>query len=351
MNDFYRYLRIDFHSHYSTEFYCPISLLRVFGLTHLEQFKWDEWEAEYKAKSKLSDAAIVVDTDHSVDKADNGPRAHEEVTMAKETNTIAMGGSDELKISETSKSASVEATITPESTEDATPMPTKSAQVESSEVEIIPENSIYSRDHGITTVQDDAPEMISLSSTLSSDTGSTQPSTEKPMVSVILASSSTTDFDPAAAVSSENYTVLLQSESQPLATSPPDPSRPIESPTTSAISQQSQPVVVSETSNSTSTISSTSSPIATSHPPQSSSSVATTVVPHSVVSIPPVGTTGESIYKTIMTRLGALEMNATLYLRYVEEQGRSMRDAMRRLEEEVGRLEGIVSQHLSYIYA
>jgi hypothetical protein len=33
-------------SHYSNEYYCPISLLRVYGLTHLEQWMWDTWEEE-----------------------------------------------------------------------------------------------------------------------------------------------------------------------------------------------------------------------------------------------------------------------------------------------------------------
>lgn len=50
LHDFYRYLRIDFLSHYSNEFYCPVSLLRVYGLTHLEQWKWDTLEAENRAR-------------------------------------------------------------------------------------------------------------------------------------------------------------------------------------------------------------------------------------------------------------------------------------------------------------
>lgn len=50
-----------------------------------------------------------------------------------------------------------------------------------------------------------------------------------------------------------------------------------------------------------------------------------------------------------MTRLGALEMNATLYLRYVEEQTRSMREALRRLEEDLGRLEGIGKAHAQHM--
>ena len=57
LRDFYRYIRIDFLSHYGNEFYCPVSLLCVYGLTHLEEWKWETWEAESKAK--LDDSANV----------------------------------------------------------------------------------------------------------------------------------------------------------------------------------------------------------------------------------------------------------------------------------------------------
>ncbi|KAI6114494.1 UNC-like C-terminal-domain-containing protein [Pisolithus sp. B1] len=50
LRDFYRYIRIDFHSYYGQEYYCPISLLRVYGLTHLEQWKWVMWEEESRAR-------------------------------------------------------------------------------------------------------------------------------------------------------------------------------------------------------------------------------------------------------------------------------------------------------------
>ena len=42
-----------------------------------------------------------------------------------------------------------------------------------------------------------------------------------------------------------------------------------------------------------------------------------------------------------MNRLNALEANTTLYARYVEEQTSTMREMLRRLSEDVGRLEGI----------
>jgi len=50
---------------------------------------------------------------------------------------------------------------------------------------------------------------------------------------------------------------------------------------------------------------------------------------------------GESIYRTIMNRLSALEANTTLHARYIEEQTSGMREMLRRLSEDVGRLEGI----------
>jgi hypothetical protein len=70
LRDFYRYIRIDFHSHYSNEDYCPISLLRVYGLTHLEQWKWDIWEAESRAKRDELEKARAISSSSPVEVID-----------------------------------------------------------------------------------------------------------------------------------------------------------------------------------------------------------------------------------------------------------------------------------------
>lgn len=96
--------------------------------------------------------------------------------------------------------------------------------------------------------------------------------------------------------------------------------------TTGSASRSSQPIVTP--------ISSPSLFIqpSASHPPP----------PHVNLPLPPANAhTGESIYRTIMNRLSALEANTTLYARYVEEQTNAMREMLRRLNEDVGRLEGI----------
>lgn len=76
--------------------------------------------------------------------------------------------------------------------------------------------------------------------------------------------------------------------------------------------------------------------------PMSLTSISSIRTLHPLPSPSPVPS-GESIYRTIMNRLAMLETNTTLYQRYVEEQTLQVREALRRLEEDVGRLEGIVS--------
>ena len=46
---FYRYVRVDFLSSYGSEYYCPVSILRVYGLTPMEEWKYDVWVAEWEA--------------------------------------------------------------------------------------------------------------------------------------------------------------------------------------------------------------------------------------------------------------------------------------------------------------
>ncbi len=79
-------------------------------------------------------------------------------------------------------------------------------------------------------------------------------------------------------------------------------------------------------------------------------SALSTLSPSYIPPSPPASTGGESIYRTIMNRLTVLEANTTLYARYVEEQTTGMRDVLRRLTEDLGRLEGIVSSGIHSLY-
>ena len=100
----------------------------------------------------------------------------------------------------------------------------------------------------------------------------------------------------------------------------------------------------SHTSHTSRDLSNSSSQSHTPHSSRSASVSASSPIhtAHSLAVIPS-NTGGESIYRTIMNRLTALEANSTLYARYVEEQIAGVREIMRRLGEDVGRLESIVS--------
>jgi hypothetical protein len=63
----------------------------------------------------------------------------------------------------------------------------------------------------------------------------------------------------------------------------------------------------------------------------------------STTSLVPAPAGGESIYRTIMNRLTALEANHTLYARYVEEHTSAVQKMLRRVGEDLGRTEGVVS--------
>jgi len=52
---------------------------------------------------------------------------------------------------------------------------------------------------------------------------------------------------------------------------------------------------------------------------------------------------GKSIFGTIMNRLTVLEASHMLYAQYVTEKAIGVRDVLKKLGEEVGRLESIVS--------
>jgi hypothetical protein len=81
-----RYLRVEFLTHYGSEFYCPVSLLRVHGTTMMEEFKnqeeaakgdddfedEDASEADAKAAA-LSDGTRNVDTGRATDHNSRDP--------------------------------------------------------------------------------------------------------------------------------------------------------------------------------------------------------------------------------------------------------------------------------------
>ncbi|GAC98009.1 hypothetical protein PHSY_005597 [Pseudozyma hubeiensis SY62] len=64
---FFRYVRIDFLEHFGSEYYCPVSLLRVYGITEMEEYKrgFEEHSGELDPASEIGEPGH-----ESVDAAD-----------------------------------------------------------------------------------------------------------------------------------------------------------------------------------------------------------------------------------------------------------------------------------------
>ncbi|TCD65778.1 hypothetical protein EIP91_002217 [Steccherinum ochraceum] len=309
LTDFYRFIRIDFHTHYGNEYYCPLSLFRVYGLTHLESWKWDLWEDESRRASGELAARETLDA------ADAG---HDPETVSGNGTGTSNGSSpisSMVDVSSTEEHPTVSVLSNASSSDLPKEPPTSrssstadSSQPPASSVIVPATNPPESPEH---LAREHSTENISSPSPSSSSSLSSEPTAETSSVAQRSSSSDT------------NHTSLSTSS--------------FSIPASSAIPSVSN----STTANASHTSREASNSSVQSQAPQSSRSTASPIhTAHSLTVIPP-NPGGESIYRIIMNRLTALEANTTLYARYAEEQLAGLRDMMRRLGEDVGRLESI----------
>lgn len=321
LRDFYRYIRIDFLSHYANEYYCPISLLRVYGLTHLEQYKWDIWEAEYRSKHPLDSSPAEVEAELPIPAqiVVEETQADTPVTMGEHDLPSAAPESTLVSTSTAVENPQLPSMVSTEELPSATPATSiLSANLDTHPQSNAASNKVTSKRSSKTkySVSKDTSTSVSPQNdtrgptTVTATPGSsTQTSDELPLTSDHSKSGVTSNMDTPESellASSENLSssiFMSNSSSQHIPSSQSNATYSTVAPSSSSV-----PVVVASSS-----------------------------------SLAPSSGGGESIYRTIMNRLNALEANHTLYSRYMEEQTANVREALRRLAEDVGRLEGIVS--------
>ena len=260
LRDFYRYIRIDFHSHYGSEFYCPVSLLRVYGLTHLEEWKWDSRANRYEQ--------LQIPAHTLAQKSDPDPAPSTPVGAVVETTSVTHPV--DPSVEPFLEPGHARTKTDPQPSVDPAPEHTSTPQDA-----LIDGGSSPSVDVESIPVTSNPPQPPPVVSDSPSDTSTSQPTLDP--------TPQTTEVTPSLSVPSPQ---------------PPPPS-------------QATPVV-------------SLGPQTMIPPPQSGSSG------------------GESIYRKIMNKISVLELNATLRARYVEEHAIGVREVLKRLTEEVGRLEGIV---------
>jgi hypothetical protein len=305
---FYRYIRIDFLSYYGTEYFCPVSLLRVYGLTQMEEWKSDVWKAEWEASQG-------------------------DVGTISEPSVITLEG--RLTSSITNDSAGTNSsefpTITGETTppNSADPSPMESIEAEAPPTPIL--------EHVVPATPD-----ISIVGTGITTTAAVKEDQAIPLEIVRTAppthsTTSTSDLNRET-----NESVIRPAEVDVDALRPPQFTE-AEHTTREASSASLTSVEIHPTSSITSTSASVSSPPIES-PQTIIRTVSTTIVLSAATpSASSIIPSGESIYRMIINRLNGLEANQTLYAKYFEEQGKMVNIRMERLEEDIGRLGGIVS--------
>ncbi|KAF9005542.1 UNC-like C-terminal-domain-containing protein [Cyathus striatus] len=324
LRDFYRYIRIEFHSHYGNEFYCPVSLLRVYGLTHLEEWKWEVWEEESRAKLSGNQQAspAVVETQVPA------PEAHAEANVngdAKNDGTVDASGT--VYIPPTQITATKET---------GTPIPSPSPKADITE----DDSNHTNNDTNDTTQEND--NTLNASNDQNDEGASGTHSTDTYFSSSLSSASVITGPELKEKGEENGETVDLA------ATSSVAPVISVDS-SASIVSAFTPPAANTASATIPSTSLSVVGTVANTHPPPSAAlssvSLQPSIVSHStIISLPvpaPLTGSGESIYRTIMNRLTALQTNHTLFAVYIEQQNHAVREVIARLGEDIGRLEGI----------
>ncbi|GAA5824801.1 hypothetical protein JCM11251_005351 [Rhodosporidiobolus azoricus] len=77
-SNFCRYLRIDFLSHFGSEHYCPVSLLRVYGFTQLDAYRESERRKAKAIEEALAAAELIDDEQEQQDRLEDALRVEVE---------------------------------------------------------------------------------------------------------------------------------------------------------------------------------------------------------------------------------------------------------------------------------
>ena len=311
LRDFYRYIRIDFETHYGNEYFCPVSLLRVYGLTHLEQWKWDIWETE----SRVKQAELQKDRKFPLS---NGLPVD---PIPTQTVQIPVSLNDSINVQ--TDSSSMVSGMDPMA-EYLTVDKFSSHSISSSLLSIaVPESQTES-----------TATLSSMETAIPATSYSIDPSSH-------ILDSPSTEVNAPSPSSNVNIPSSVVDQSQAY-------NVPISSSASHSPHQSSYDHDIPNNTNTSTTVPSHSSPLPTFSGttttmvagPSSPSVAVTQAAPFAA---PPTTRGVESIYSTIMNRLTAIESNHTLYTRYIDQQNSAIREVLKRLGEDVGRLEGIVS--------
>lgn len=342
---FFRYVRIDFLEHYGSEYYCPVSLLRVYGLTQMDDYIREE--EEMRKQVEREKMLLTGELDEDEEESEGGDAKEQERVVENDArsyepphksedgqNGAGAHESDQDQVTDPSKQSVVSSAEQNEarqhlSTATAPDSSTSSAKHASYETPLAPNNETRpSQSAHSSRVTQEVP--IS-HPTPASPSSIDSRSAYTPNVSKDLSGSSSPARDHAQASTSTSQAVNATMSDSTRA----------ENATYVAINATSGSPIASWASNDDSTVASSAIPTS-SHSPQPAAETNTRASSAGANgnggsnSNSNSGSSGgggsESIYRTITKRLNALETNATLSVQYMEHSRQMLRDIFARME-------------------
>ncbi|GAA5976284.1 hypothetical protein JCM5350_001405 [Sporobolomyces pararoseus] len=352
--NFCRYIRINFLSHFGSEYYCPVSLLRVYGYTQLDAYR----ESERKARQLQEALAAAEDyeieemeeevplpTEEPVSESETLEKEQDELGKSSDHRQQSHRREDEAidepepKVSNSTETHPTDSTEThikgssklsaSSTTTDSESAPARTGS---------PTASSASLDSTITTTSSAAQETDATSASHSSQSTPTQG-----------LSSTVTVLEETQSLSSATGTESLTNS--PLASQTPTNSiAPIPSNSTLVASPPASSASLATPSVTSRPAAPSDLPIINPRPLPSRNDtphVHPYIPPHrSPVISPPLQQPqpGESIYATIMKRLTSLEHNQTLSMHFIEAQSGMLREAFTRIERRLSEVEALRSR-------
>ena len=328
-------MRIDFDSHYGSEYYCPVSLLRVYGITQMDKFRQEQDE---EAATKAAEGSAIDESEIEGEEEEEKAEEEQQAESSSGVTTATVEGPVESTASlhESPPVGSV-AAESPAPISSSTPVISDTISADPTALPISPA-APPSPTPPPTEISTALP---SLNSTQSEPLPT--PTTSLVVVPSVSSSSTATPISTASKIETTEFAKSAESSSS---SSPVlEESRPA----TSTLSAPSESTATSSSStgaiSSTTSISSSSSSRPVAEPTALPARIVTRNETRPVV--PPTPQTGDSIYGTIMKRLSGLEHNHTLAMHYIEAQSTMIRTAFINFEQRLHELAGSVSSNVS----
>lgn len=306
-----RYIRLEFLTHYGNEYYCPLSLVRVHGITMIEEWKSDEGSAFENENEEAE-------------------QSQHEDEMQAASSVEAVATVSEIPPKDIAKSA----TLNTEGVNE------KVVQIESSMSEQTLYESVISSTPASVIAMEAIMSVIESSDVCTPAEKPTNADTDQIQSSTITRRKN--EPSPARSASTPQITVDIN-VSQVVADSKITTTTTETKRTSQNTTDHMSAVAVTENSSQSTpsqihTIKTSSEKGAlTPGTTNKASSASTVEKPRSSStsssSQPAVPSTQESFFKTVQKRLQMLEANSSLSLQYIEDQSRSLRDAFKKVEQ------------------